>query len=279
MDRPSSTTTESGVLVAANLTDDLKSKVWRGTTLSETITVTWDSPQAINMVALPFCNFSSNAKMQVKLYTGAGDVIPVLDTGEVFCCGYKQFGDIDWGYVPLAENAYNYGGNDIPSGIAAYYYGNGAYAVSYFAIQSVKKIEIILDDYANGVDTYLEASRLVTGRYWSPAVNAEYGASIESVDKSKQYRNESGDLKSDRGISFKKMTFKLGNLDNDDMILMLKRIKANGKYKPFYISVFPESADVEEEQTYQVYGKLPTLKSVARTRLGRSQSGITIEEI
>ena len=55
------TTTESGVLVATNLVNDLKSKVWRGTTLTETITVTWDSPQAINMVALPFLILSKTS--------------------------------------------------------------------------------------------------------------------------------------------------------------------------------------------------------------------------
>ncbi len=174
-------TTTAGSLGAGNLTNDLKSKIWRGTTLSETITLTWANAQNISMVALPFCNFGVAATMRVKLYTNVADVTPVLDTGAVLSNSYTLSDQIGFG--------------DIPLGVNAYYYGYGTYAVVWFASQSVKKIEVILDDSTSADITFLEASRIVAGDYFSPIINADYGASIDMIDKSQQYRNESGDLK------------------------------------------------------------------------------------
>jgi hypothetical protein len=258
-------TSSSGTLVPTNLVQDLKSKVWRGTSLTETLTVTWDNTQLISMVALPFCNFSSTSTIRVKLYTNVADTVPALDTGAVLSNPYTIFDELDWGNVPL--------------GVNAYYYGGGTYAVTWFATQSVKKIEVILDDSSNVNTSFLEASRLVTGTYWSPSINVDYGATLQAIDKSKHYRNESGDLVSNRGISFKKMTMKLSNMSAADRNQFMSKMQANGKFKPFYISLFPESLDAEEEQNYQIYGKLPSLKSIARASFERSKSGITIEEI
>ena len=256
---------EAGSLVSTNLTNDLKSKIWRGTSLSETITVTWADAQDISMVALPLCSFGVDATIRVKLYTNVLDGSPVLDTGAVLCCEYTRFDSIDWG--------------DSPLGVNAYYYGGGTYASVWFASQSVKKIEVIIDDSSNTNILYLEASRLVAGGYWSPAINADYGVSLESVDRSKHYRNESGDLKSDRGVTFKRLSIQLSNMSLSDRTSAMEIIQYNGKHRPLYMSLFPESSFSEDEQFYQIYGKISSNNRLKRTSFERSQDKITIEEI
>jgi len=260
-----SATSESGALVATNLSKDMKSKVWRGVSLAETITLTWANAQLISMVALPFCNFSSTSTIRVKLYTNVADGSPVLDTGAVLSNQYTAFDKMGWG--------------NAPQGVNSFYYGGGTYASIFFASQSVKKIEIILDDSSNQNATYLEASRLVVGDYWSPLVNADYGISIEIVDKSNQYRNESGDLLSNRGISYKKISMKLSNMDSTDRTNFIEKLQSNGKHQSFYMSLFPESLDNEEEQTHQIYGKLSASDAVSRAGFNRSTGGVVIDEI
>ncbi len=64
-----------------------------------------------------------------------------------------------------------------------------------------------------------------------------------------------------------------------DRTQLVERMKSIGKYKSFYLSLFPESSDDEEDQIYQIYGKLSSMLPMSITKLARSSSGITIEEI
>jgi len=255
---------EAGTLVATNLVADLKSKVWRGATLSETLTVTWATTQTIRMVALPFCNLSATATIRVQLYTNVGDATPILDTGAVLSNAYTVFDQIGWGAAP--------------PGVNSFYYGGGTYATVWFALQSVTKAVISIVD-TGSANAYVEASRLVIGDYWTPLLNFDHGAKLELVDNSKHQRTESGDLVSSRGIRYKKLTMQFSYMQAADRTQMLAIIQANGKHTPMFLSMFPESTDLQEAQMYQIYGKQPTLSGLRRVRSGRDTGSLVLEEL
>ena len=240
--------TTAGTLAASNLLTDIKSQVWRSTGTSATLTATWANAELIGCVALPFCNFTSTATIRVRGYTNVGDATPLFDTGTVLACAYAPFGLWDWGLAPLGVNAFSYGG--------------GAYANVWISPNWVKQLVIDLIDTAN-TKGYLEAARLVTGAYWSPALNADYGAAVTVVDNSTHLRSDAGDLMTDTGTRTRKMTFSLSQMASADRAKMMSILKGNGMPKPMYVSLYPESSDPVLEQDHQVYCKLSANSAVS----------------
>ena len=57
----------AGALVVANLLTDRKSDVWRATGPAASIYAAWPAAEAIQAVALPFCNLSPAATMRVRV--------------------------------------------------------------------------------------------------------------------------------------------------------------------------------------------------------------------
>lgn len=253
-----------GSLVVANLTTDIKAQPWRSVGLSATLTATWTTAELIGCVALPFCNFTSTATIRVRGYTNVADTTPLFDTGTVLACAYQPLGMWDWGLQPFGVNAFSHGG--------------GAYANVWIAQNWAKKLVIDLADSANTAG-YIEASRLVIGSYWSPSINADYGAQITMVDSSKHQRNDAGDLMTDIGTRSRKISLNLTNMNATDRLRMTDIIRGNGMPQPLYFSLFPESDDSSLEQTYQIYCKLAAISAMAISFVSAYSAPIELEEI
>ncbi|MGK5069247.1 hypothetical protein [Janthinobacterium sp. RT4P48] len=255
---------QSGALAVANLQTDIKSEVWRSTDKNATLRAVFPSVTLIGAVALPFCNLSSTATLRVRGYTLASDAAPAFDTGAVPACAHQPLGAWDWGLEALGVNAFSYGG--------------GAYGRIWFAPAWVEKLEIDIDDALNPAG-YIEASRLVAGMYWSPENNADYGASVTADDASQHYRNEGGDLLTNVGPRSRKLALSLNAMSPRDRSKLMAILRGNGKSRPVFISLFPESDDPLLEQDHQVYGKLPDAVAVAAPQFERYSTSITVEEI
>ncbi|MCC7597744.1 hypothetical protein IGS61_09620 [Janthinobacterium sp. FW305-129] len=255
---------QSGGLTAANLLTDIKSEVWRSTGTSATLRAVFPSTALIGALALPFCNLSSAATLRVRGYVLASDSTPAFDTGTVQACAHQPLGAWDWGLEPLGVNAFSYGG--------------GAYGRIWFAPAWVEKLEIDIDDALNPAG-YIEASRLVAGMYWSPESNADYGASVTADDASQHYRNEGGDLLTNVGPRSRKLALSLTAMSPPDRSKLMAILRGNGKSRPVFISLFPESDDPLLEQDHQVYGKLPEAIAVTTPQFERYSTSITVEEI
>ncbi|MCC7681863.1 hypothetical protein [Janthinobacterium sp. FW305-128] len=255
---------QSGGLTAANLLTDTKSEVWRSTGTNATLRAVFPSTALIGALALPFCNLSSAATLRVRGYVLASDSIPAFDTGTVQACAHQPLGAWDWGLEPLGVNAFSYGG--------------GAYGRIWFAPAWVEKLEIDIDDALNPAG-YIEASRLVAGMYWSPESNADYGASVTADDASQHYRNEGGDLLTNVGPRSRKLALSLTTMSPRDRSKLMAILRGNGKSRPVFISLFPESDDPLLEQDHQVYGKLPEAIAVTTPQFERYSTSITVEEI
>ncbi|MEG0880650.1 MAG: hypothetical protein RSH52_05230 [Janthinobacterium sp.] len=259
-----SASSQSGALSVTNLLTDIKSEVWRSTGTHATLSAVFPLTSLIAAVALPFCNLSATATLRVRGYALAADAVPAFDTGAVQACAHQPLGAWDWGLEPLGVNAFSYGG--------------GAYGRIWFAPAWVEKLEIDIDDALNP-SGYIEASRLLAGMYWSPENNADYGASLTADDASQHYRNEGGDLLTNVGPRSRKLALSLTAMSPPDRSKLMAILRGNGKSRPVFVSLFPESDDPLLEQDHQVYGKLPDAAAVATPQFERYSTSITVEEI
>ena len=250
--------TTAGALVASNMQTDLKSQVWRSTTTSATITLTWTNSETIGVVAIPYCSFTSTATIRVRGYAVAGSGTTNVDTGTITAS-------------PLSTNA--------NLGVNSYAYGGGASCYVYFTPTSVKQITIDIVDTSNALG-YVEIGRLVMGNYYELAINAEYTTVSSSLTESTVVeRSDAGDLRTDRGTMYKTLTFQLPWMQSADRDAIWKILRANGMYTPMYVSVVPGSTDGLDEQIYSIYGKLNKNSAMTYQFMNQHATTIVVEEI
>ena len=137
---------------------------------------------------------------------------------------------------------------------------------------------IDLDDPDNPAG-YIEAVRLVAGAYWSPEQNAAYGAGITTVDTSSQYRNGAGEQKVERGAMYRKLSLTLDHMTPLDRAELWRIVRGNGLSRPLFVSLYPDSDDVELEQAHQVYGRLANLAAITTPSFQAYATNIEIEEL
>lgn len=254
---------ESGVFTADNMQLDSKTLIWRSTGTTESITATFTSA-SVSCVSLPICNLTSTATMRVRVYTLSGDVVDVLDTGNILCCEYTTINKIDFTDGALNSNTFSYGG--------------GTYATLFFTETVGEKVVIDIIDTAN-TNGYIESCSLVIGSAWTPTLNADYGATWLLNDTSKHSRNDSGDLMTARGARYRSLSFSMGQMDASDRAEFMEILIRNGLSINLFISIFPESIDTQEKQMYQIFGKLTKLQGLTRFVYGLDKSSIQIQEI
>lgn len=254
----------AGALGPANLQHEGKYDVLRSLGQALTITATWATPEIIGGVVLPFCNLTPTATIRVRGYVEPGDAVPDFDIGTVPACECARLGMWNWGALPLGVNAFSYGG--------------GTYGRSWFQMRSVKKLVIDLVDPDNPAG-YIEAARLVAGAWWSPEQNASYGAGVTPGDTSSQYRNGAGEQKVERGALYRKLSISLDHMTPLDRAELWRIVRGNGLSRPLFVSLFPDSDDVELEQTHQVYGRLANLAAIVTPSFQAYTTTIEIEEL
>lgn len=260
-----SASSTAGSLAVSNMLTDIKSEVWRSTGSTATITATWTTAEMVGMVALPFCSLSSGATIRVRAYTNIADVTPVLDTGVQMAAEAPPFDVWGWGSEPLGVNAYAYGG--------------ASYGVVWLnTIVTAQKIIVDINDSANPLG-YIEASRIITGTYWEPVNNADYGVEVGVSDLSKHERSDAGDLRTDRGAIYKTMSLDLNFMPAQDRNALWRIIRGNGMSRPIYLSLIPKATDALEEQVFQIYGKLSRSSALRYQFANQYSSQLEIEEI
>lgn len=255
----------AGNLVVTNLLTDLKSEVWRSTSTSATLTVTWTNLKAISFVGLPFCNLTPTATVRVRLYSDTAGTTLVLDTGAIVCAPAQMINSSDPGMPVVGVNSFGYGG--------------GIYADLWFAQTNARRLVIDIVDTSN-TSGYIECARLVCGAYWSPTNNPPMESIRMSLtESSKHERSDAGDLFTDRGPTYKTLQFNLQYLPSGTDRDNLWRItRGNGMTRPVYVSLTPDVGDLEE-QMFQVYGKLSRQSEISYQFMGQYAASLSIEEI
>lgn len=257
--------TTSGTLVAGNLILGKKSKVWRATGKTATLTLTWTSAITANMACLAFCNFSPTATLRARGYTNVADASPAIDSGAVLCCAYQPLGLWGWGTQPLGVNAFSYGG--------------GAYARVFFADTSIKKLVLDIDDSSSTLAT-VEAANLVVGAYWSPEVNPDFGASLGLHYSAQHKMTEAGDLVTDIKPQNRMLKFDLNWIKSEvDRMKVYEIMTGNGMVRPVYVNLYPNDPSPSKEQSCQIYCKLSGDASMSHPRYGVHAAPFDLKEV
>lgn len=257
----------AGVLVASNMKDESKTSVWRSTSTSATITMTWPTLEIMSGVILPFCNLTQTATIRLRGYSDIGGTVLIFDTGAVLAAPNISFGILNWGTTQLGVNTYAYGGGTY-----------GRCWVPLHSIGAVQNLRIDIVDTTNP-QGYIECSRIVCGAYWSPVYNAGYGMSVTYADNSVNERSDAGDYITTIGTRHKVIPVDMSNMLATDRTKFISLIRGNGKSKPIFLSIFPNDVDTEKEQTYQIYGKMSQISAIAFSNPLLYTSQLDIEEI
>ena len=253
---------QAGSLVVGNLKTTYKAQVWRSVGPTASLTVRWSVGQIISVVALPYCSLSAAATIRIRGYTYDSDTSPAFDTGAVVAIPPVPLGSMDWGNQALGANAYATGGY--------------ATCVVWVPVNSYEKLVIDIDDTLNPVG-YVEAGRLFCSNYHEFEYNAEYGSSVSVGDTDKQFRNEAGDLLSDKGSTYKTMTVNLGLIPEEDKQAVLGALRAATRAKPILVYA-AETDDSVANQQWTIYGKLNRSSEITASSFGRYSTNLTLEE-
>lgn len=162
---------------------------------------------------------------------------------------------------------------------SAYSNGGGAYARHWLSAQMpALGLAIDIKDPAN-LQGYVEACRLVTGAYWSPTNNPDYGASVTIMDASTHTRTGAGDLWTDVGTRARKMPLQLSALPAADRAALLGIVRRNGMSGAMLASLFPESADLELERDHTIFGRLSSVSAMSIPYFDLYSMPLEIEEL
>jgi hypothetical protein len=108
------------------------------------------------------------------------------------------------------------------------------------------------NDMSNKLDAHLSAFE--AGPWWQPTWGAEYGCTTLVVDNSTNARTDAGDLPSDRAPMHQELTLTMPALSEAERSQMMQIMRANGIWKPIFISLLPR-AGTAIEQDHMIYGK------------------------
>lgn len=231
--------TTSGSLVASLMQSDRKGEAHRSTGTSVTYTLTWTAGTTIGAVALPATNLTAAATMRVRFYSDTAATALLLDSGTNIACPGLNLDQWAWS-GNLDANAFAYGG--------------ASKAVSWLVnTAAVKAVKIDLVDTTNPAG-YIDCARIVAGPWWSPTYNGDFGASTELTDASVNTRSDAGDLITDRSTISQNLTFSLNFMPEADRAQLSQLMRANGVWKPVFVSILPTAGDASE-QDHMAYGK------------------------
>lgn len=293
-----STLTASSVLGSgtsvANLQKDIKSYVYRsavsGTTaIGANFKLVFPEQQIGGTnkgigIVLAFTNLSATATIRVRGFTGTEPTIGSGTTPTVTTPGTLRFDSGVQIAAPYQTSGFSDWNNDsfyTTTSTTTRYTERKVYARVWIPILTpVPCTSILIEIDDTSVNQYIEVSRLIVGKYWSPKYNTSYGLSALLKDTSTSVRSEAGDLISQLGQKYSGLSFDLRWLTKEDRAEFNKIIRLLGSQKPLFVSLFPDNADDwEKEQLYQIYGKIVQLPGIDNSLLDMYSSQLDIEEI
>lgn len=239
--------TVSASYPVTNIQKDTKAFAHR-TAVSTTavqIEATFTLAETFNFIWL-LGNYSPSATVRVRIYTNSGDATPVLDTGALSAC---------------PASAVTLRGFTAAQAASAYAYGGGQRARLFFTQTSGKWIVINISD-ASGLQGYVETSRIVCGKYWSPQINPEFGVGLTYMDASEHKTTAASDLRTTIGTRKRKLKFNLRKLREVDRSQVIDLFTSNGKGYPFWASVLPADAIAKLERDYEGWWKLSDINEI-----------------
>ncbi|MGP1675938.1 MAG: phage head spike fiber domain-containing protein [Burkholderiales bacterium] len=254
----------AGSLAATNLQSDETAAVWRSVAgvISATLTLTWTNPEEVDSVALAWTNFSPYATVRVRAWTWATD--PVGSTL------------VDTTVTPDTRDAALNAKGEVTNGATRAGVPQSA-SVWIAAAVMARKMIITLTDLSSA-DFYLEASRLIVGKRFEPAYNAEVGLQVTIQDPTEVTRAESRDLRVEPLGSNRSISFDLGMINTAADRNMLANMAQKGLGSGVWLSVFPDWTDASDQQLGAFYAGLVRESAFAYDQMYNWSESLTFEE-
>jgi hypothetical protein len=244
-----------GDYVVDSIKKDSKSLVWRSSSGTASISGTWQTPQSISSLVLPYTNLVTTAQIRFRLYSDVGSTLLIYDSG-------TKSDEI----IPH--------GNTL---ISQYAYGGGSYAAIYF--NKVSNCRSFTLDVISAAQNFVELSRIIIGDYWSPKYNTEFGISVELQDSSTEIRTDSGDLVTEAAPTNKLLSFSLNYMEKEDRDTLFGIARNVGRYRSIHVSIFPEDEDKQKECLHQVYGRLVQNVTITHPMYTIYATSLSIQEV
>lgn len=252
-------TSTAGSLAVTNLLENSTEKVWRSTSTTATITLTWATQEAVDAVALGWCNFSPNTVVTIKRYALDGIAYDQIVVTADYTRNLSDF--VPNSGVLVVGSAR---GQQVPMSVEGWFTTWGY----------TKKVEITIEDSADiNLSGYVEAARICVGLSHTMTSGPDYGALLQYVDNSKPQRAESGALRWIEGAYWRKIDLEFSLLNEID-ITALSQLKIG---QTIYVSVFP--GDQYKQQRYAMFCS-PMDSMFSRFKLPNSwSSSLSLEEV
>lgn len=219
-----------------SLKNDQKTSVHRTTGNTAVYTLTWDSAQAINAIALPATNLQAGATINIKLYSNADDTVAVYNSGDLQACKDRV--------VELYNKTSTPDYTDFGFGAAT------KTSVWLPIVVQAKKLEITINS-----NSPIDCSRIICGKYWRSSRQVNNGIELGFIDASEITTTRSGNTYTDRKPIQETMSFDLEYLNDADRQQLQKLMRSWGSNALIYYCVFPDNTNPEITQSYSIYGR------------------------
>jgi len=200
----------------------------------------------------------------VFTYYDSGTSVPFPDTA---------WGDFIWGEISWGEGELkipNFANNIFlildQSNTMLKTTGSPLITDTIFGIQEMYTTFVIPSTGLSNGDP-LEVSRSYLGQTFKPTYNFSNGYDFVWLDDTKQYRTESGSLKSEIYGQYRTAKLNFSYLSKSDKNNLYDMVRIAGKRKDMAVSLFPEDADVERRYVYTFSAKMvkdPLVKEIKR---------------
>jgi hypothetical protein len=170
-------------------------------------------------------NLSGTATWRLRLYNGANQTGSVVyDSTTLTPQTVVGWGAFQWGAEPWGSYIFR----DWEQPFYSLFFAE-VYAVSF-------RLEITDTGNPSG---YLQASRLIMGRYLTPYFNAAYGLALTWDTNSVQRRTLGGSVRTDRRATFRRLAFDLETLDAGERALWLDLARSASLHREMFVSIYP----------------------------------------
>lgn len=218
----------TATLPVTNLQVEGRARVARTTnaTGTKTINGNFAGTTLCSALVLYGHNLSGTATWRLRLYNGANQTGTVVyDSTTLTPQTVVGWGAFQWGAEPWGSYIFR----DWEQPFYSLFFSE-VYAVSF-------RLEIT--DTGNPAG-YLQASRLIMGRYLTPFFNASYGLSLTWDTNSVQRRTLGGSVRTDRRATFRRLAFDLETLDAGERALWLDLARSSSLHREMFVSVYPD---------------------------------------
>lgn len=232
----------TATLPVTNLQLEGRARVARTTnaTGTKTINGNFAGTTLCSALVLYAHNLSAAASWRLRLYNGANQTGTVVyDSTTVTPAAVVGWGVFSWGVEPWGSSIYS----DWEAPVYS----------TYFTATLALSFRLELTDTSNPAG-YLQAGRLLIGRYLTPAYNPAYGLALRWDTNSQQRRTLGGSVRTDRRATFRRLAFDLETLDVSERALWLDLARSASLHREMFVSVYP-GAGGELERDHALLAK------------------------